>query len=127
MIWTGCWIQFVVTGKRMNPEALDKRVTLQQRGTTQDDTGAEIPGWTNVVTTGDGKVWANIYDMTGRQYIAARAEQNSVVTKITIRRGNGVTAKMRVLHGVDIYDIEAVLLVGKDFLALMCLKGASNG
>lgn len=111
----------------MNPEALDKRVTLQVRGTVQDDTGAVTQVWSNVVTTGDGKVWANIYDMTGRQYIAARAEQNSVVTKITIRRMNGVVAAMRVLHGVDVYDIEAVLRLDRQWLELMCVRGVNAG
>jgi SPP1 family predicted phage head-tail adaptor len=111
----------------MNPEALDKRVTLQQHGTTQDNTGAEIPGWTNVITTGDGKVWAQKRDMSGRQYIAAKAERNSVITEWKIRRRNGIEAKMRLLEGGDIYDIEAVLADGKDWLVLMCVKGLSNG
>lgn len=111
----------------MHAADLKWRVTLQRRGETQDETGAVTQEWANVITTGDGKVWANIYDMTGRQYIAARAEQNSVMTKITIRYRVGVVAKMRVLHGSDIYDIEAVLRKGQDWLELMCVKGVNNG
>lgn len=114
-------------GVRVKPVDLKWRITIQQRGETQDATGAVTQEWVNVITTGDGKVWANIYDMTGRQYIAARAEQNSVVTKIAIRRRDGIVAAMRVLHDLDAYDIEAVLVHGKDWLVLMCVKGINNG
>lgn len=102
--------------------ALNKRVTLQRRTGGQDATGAPLPeDWVNVVATGDGKVWAGKTDMSGRQYISARATQNAVVTKFRIRTRAGVVPAMRLLHGADIYDIEAVLEDGQ-WLDLMCAR-----
>lgn len=106
---------------------LDKRVTLQQRTDGQDSTGAPLTGWTNVITTGDGKVWASVTDLTGRQYVAAKAGQNSVSTTIRIRWRAGVVPTMRVLHGSDVYDIEAALNRDGRWLDLMCVRGVSNG
>lgn len=106
---------------------MDKRVTLQKRQDGQDATGAPLTGWVNVIPTGDGKVWASIKDMTGRQFVAARAEQNAVSTTIRIRKRAGVEAKMRVLHGAVAYDIEAVLERDGEWLDLMCVKGLSDG
>lgn len=106
---------------------MDKRVTLQRRNEGQDATGAPLIGWVNVITTGDGKLWASITDLAGRQYVAAKAGQNEVLTTIRIRKRAGVIAAMRVLYGSDVYDIEAVLEVAGQWLDLMCKKGASNG
>ncbi len=104
---------------------LDKRVTLQAPPSGRDDTGAALPGWTNVITDGDGKLWAGIADLTGREFIAAGAEQAAVQTKITIRYRTGVTAAMRVLHGADVYRIEAVLGQAGRTLLLMCSRGVA--
>jgi SPP1 family predicted phage head-tail adaptor len=113
----------------MNPGELNKRVTLQRRGNDKDSSGAMVQGgtWVNVVDSGDGKVWARVRDMTGRQFIAADATQNAVTTEIRIRIRAGLQAKMRVLFRQDIYDIEAVLERDGRWLDLMCTKGLSNG
>ena len=113
----------------MTPYELDKRVTLQQRGAGKDASGAIMQGgsWVNVISTGDGTVWARVRDMTGRQFIAATATQNAVTTEIRIRKRNGIAAKMRVLFGADVYDIEAVLVRDNRWIDLMCTKGLSNG
>lgn len=111
----------------MTPAELDKRVTVQQRGEGKDASGAIVQGWVNVIGTGDGKLWARVRDMTGRQFMAATATQNAVTTEIRIRRRLGVAAKMRVLCGADIYDIEAVLVRDKRWIDLMCTRGLNNG
>lgn len=111
----------------MSAAALNKRVALQQRTQGQDETGAPLTTWANVITTGDGKVWASVTDMTGRQYIAAKAGQNSVSTTIRIRWRAGIVAAMRVLHEADVYDIEAPLDRDGRWLDLMCVKGVNNG
>lgn len=111
----------------MTPGELDKRVTLQQRGAGKDSSGAATQGWTNIIGTGDGKVWARVRDMTGRQFIAASATQNAVTTEIRIRLRLGIVAKMRVVFGQDVYDIEAVLARDNRWLDLMCTKGLNNG
>jgi SPP1 family predicted phage head-tail adaptor len=111
----------------MKPVLLDKRVTLQQKVAGQDPTGAPLTGWENVITTGDGKLWANIRDLSGHQFVVARAGQNATSTTIRIRKRAGVVPAMRVLHGADVYDIEAVLERDNTWLDLMCAKGLSSG
>ena len=93
---------------------------LQTPGTTQDGNGEIVSAWSTSAT-----VWASIDDISGREYVAANADQNSVQTKITIRYRAGIVPKMRVLHGAIAYDIESVLEQGRDALLLMCRKAAS--
>lgn len=106
----------------MQAGKLDKRITLQQLVAGQDAYGEPVHTWTDVAT-----VWASIDDLTGRQYLAAQAAQNAVQTKITIRYRAGIVPAMRVLHGTDVFDIEAVLGQDRVMLTLMCTKGVNNG
>lgn len=106
----------------MRAGKLNQRVTLQAPATGQDAYGQPLTGWTDVAT-----VWASIADMSGREYIAAAGVQASVQTKIMIRYRTGVVAKMRVLHGADVYDIDAVLNQDRISQVLMCIRGVTNG
>lgn len=101
---------------------LNKRVLLQVQSEEQDEAGQPIEAWANVIADDDGKVWAEVRDVTGREYVAAGATQNQVLTTIIIRRRDGVLPKMRALHGADIYNIEAVLRPDSRTLALMCSR-----
>lgn len=111
----------------MRVEELNKRVVIQARGDVKDETGAVTEAWANVIAVGNGSVWARVKAQSGRQYMAARAEQNAVMTEITIRKRAGIEAQMRVLHGAKIYDVEAVLDTDPTWTTLMCIEGASNG
>ena len=103
---------------------LNKRITLQVLAAGQDDAGQPTDAWTNVIADGDGKLWAEVRDVSGREFVAAGATQNQVLTTITIRYRAGVRPKMRALHGADVYRIEAVLGQDQRTLALMCSRGA---
>lgn len=107
------------------PARLNKRVQLQAQGPVRDAAGEPVDAWADVVTDGDGKIWAEVRDVSGREFVAAGATQNEVQTTITIRYRAGVQQKMRVLHGADVYGIEAVLGQDQRTLQLMCSKGAS--
>jgi len=106
---------------------LNKRVALQRLVKGKTPSGAPTEVWENVVKTSDGKIWAGKRDLTGRQYVAAGGTQNSVQTEWEIRSRAGVIPSMRVVHGADIYDIEAVLEQQGGALKLMCSKGANRG
>jgi SPP1 family predicted phage head-tail adaptor len=106
---------------------LNKRITLQQLVAGKDATGAPTQVWENVVTAGDGTIWAGIRDLTGRQYVAAGGTQNAVQTEIEIRYRAGVIPAMRIVHGADLYDIETVLDQKGRALLLMCSKGVNRG
>ena len=101
----------------MQAGRLNRRCTLQQPGTTTDALGQPIPGWTDVAT-----VWASIVDVSGREYVAAGGLQNSAQTKITIRYRSGIVPSMRVVHGADTFNIEAVLGQDRRSLLLMCSR-----
>ena len=103
----------------MQAGRLNRRCTLQQPGTATDELGQPIPGWTDVAT-----VWASIVDVSGREYVAAGGLQNSAQTKITIRHRSGIAPSMRVVHGADTFNIEAVLGQDKRSLLLMCSRSA---
>jgi SPP1 family predicted phage head-tail adaptor len=112
-----------------NAMALDKRVLLQVKGPALDGLGKRVKSadnWVNVLPA-DGKIWARISDMTGRQYVAAGGTQNAVQTEILIRHRAGVLPSMRVLYAGVPYDIQAVLERDAHWTTLMCTKGLSNG
>jgi SPP1 family predicted phage head-tail adaptor len=101
---------------------LDKRITLQAPANSKNEIGEEVAGWANFVTGGDGKTWASIVDISGREFIAAGAVQTSAQTKITLRHLAGVVPSMRVLHGTAVYDIKSVLGQDRRTLLLMCSR-----
>lgn len=111
----------------MRVEELNKRVVIQKPSTAVNELNETVGGWVNLIPAGDGKIWAAVVDMTGRQYVAAGAQQNAVVTRITIRKREGVEAAMRVLRGADVFDITAVLDRTDNFMDLMCVRGVSGG
>jgi Phage head-tail joining protein len=45
-----------------------------------------------------------------------------VQTKITIRHMEGISPTMRVIHGTNLYDIQAVLGQARISLTLMCTR-----
>lgn len=106
---------------------MDKRILLQAPPTGQNAAGEPLTGWTNVVADGDGKVWAAMEDISGREFMAGAAVQTSAQTKITIRYRAGIVSAMRVLHGGDAYNIEAVLGQDRRELLLMCSRGVNDG
>ena len=104
---------------------LSKRIIIQVLGDGQDAIGQPIEAWSNLIADGDGKCWAEIKDISGKEFIAADAENAKVTTRITIRYRAGITAEMRVLHGVDVYNVLAVLGQENRTLLLMCERGSA--
>jgi len=102
---------------------LNKRVTIQRRSVGKDAAGQPIEGWENVISDGDGKCWAEIKDISGKEFVSATAEQASVTTRITIRHRPGLSSALRVGHGADLYDVLAVLGQDGRTLQLMCTRG----
>jgi SPP1 family predicted phage head-tail adaptor len=109
-----------------NAFALDKQVVLQTKTAGRDALNAPTTAWANVLP-GDGKLWAWIKDISGRQYVAGGGTQNPVLTEIGIRRCAGVLPSMRILHGGFVYDIQEVLERDNHWIILMCKKEVLNG
>jgi SPP1 family predicted phage head-tail adaptor len=101
----------------MQAGRLNRRCTLQAPGTTTDEIGQPIPGWTDVAT-----LWADIRMKSGLESIKAGAPVSVVQASIRVRYRAGITAGMRVVHNMVAYNIVAVMpdVSGRVFLDLAC-------
>lgn len=105
---------------------LRHRVTFQAPGLVQDPvTGEMMPGWTDFAS-----VWAEITDLSVKEYLAAQSAQSEVSTRVRIRFREGVNATMRIIHRGDIYNIHGVQRdpdSGIEWLTLPCSRGVNKG
>lgn len=103
---------------------LKQRVTIQTTGQTRDAAGQPSTGWIDYDT-----VWAGIRYLNGRQFLTANVEAASATVSIRMRYRADVTAAMRVVYGVKVFDIVAVLPdeADRDHIDLACTTGANNG
>ena len=89
----------------MQAGRLDTRITIQRKTGGTDAWGAPLPeGWETHAT-----VWSNIRHLSGSDAIKADAEVSTVRASIRIRFRSDITAGMRVLVGLAVYQIEAVM------------------
>ena len=101
----------------MQAGRLNRRCTLQAPGTTPDEIGQPIPGWTDVAT-----VWADIRMKSGLEAIKAGTPVSTVQASIRIRYRAGINAGMRVVHNLQVYEILAVQpdVGGREYVDLVC-------
>lgn len=101
---------------------LRHKVQLQENQVTQDpDTGEMVSAWVTIASP-----WAEIVPMSGREFLAASAEQSQVRGRIVIRYREDVDAAMRIVYRGKYYNILAVLPdaeSGKEHLTLMTGEG----
>lgn len=100
----------------MQAGKLNSRVKLVALQSGVDTIGQPVEVWTEVAT-----VWAHIKHLNGSQAIKADADTSIIKASIRIRKRD-VNAGMRVLHGVNIYLIDAVLpdAAGHEHVDLVC-------
>ena len=68
-------------------------------------------------------IWANVKYLSGSESIKADASVSVVRASVRIRWRAGITAGMRVVHGADTLDIEAVLPgTGRQHVDLVCKR-----
>ena len=101
----------------MQAGRLNSRVTIQAPGTTTDELGQPIHGWTDVAL-----VWASIRHLSGVEAIKADAAVSTVRASIRIRWRPGLNAGMRVVHNLQVYEILAVQpdVGGREYVDLVC-------
>lgn len=94
-------------------------ITIRQRTTTQNAIGEPSDTWADVATV---RAW--VQDLSGREFLAAQGEQNSVNVKILIRHRADITPAMQVVWGALTLNIEAVLSPTRNgsTLELMCIR-----
>jgi SPP1 family predicted phage head-tail adaptor len=98
---------------------LRRPVTIQKLAGTLDASGQEVQTWQS-----HGTRMAAIEPLQGREYFSARQIQSEITTRIRIRYLAGVTAKMRVLFGSRVFDIQEVINPEERNveLQLMCIE-----
>ena len=103
---------------------LRHRVTIERKTAGADAWGQPVETWETVAI-----VPAEVWSLSGREYIAAQAEQAGVTTRITIRYQAGIEPAMRITHDGRTYNIRAVLPdpTARRHLTLMCESGVNNG
>ncbi len=109
----------------MNPGKLRYKVTIQQEIFADDPTTKETTStWQNVCT-----IWAAVEPLKGREFFQAMETQSELTTKVRIRYRTGITSDMRVLYGVRILYIQAVIDPEErhEELQLMCIERKPAG
>lgn len=107
---------------------LNRLVAIERRN-TQRENGSQIESWEAFLP----EVWANITDLSARDFIAARAAQDEVTTRIVIRWRDDIDSTMRVrrLNDGTVYAITGEPMEdnkgGRRYLTLMCSRGVANG
>jgi SPP1 family predicted phage head-tail adaptor len=100
----------------MEAGRLDRRIQLEQRSVTRAADGSETVTWSLVAD-----LWAQIVPLRGQERYGAGAEQPERDARVRIRWRSGVSAGMRIVHEERVWDIQAVLEVGRrEGLDLLC-------
>ena len=103
---------------------LRRRITIELKTAGADAWGQPVETWETVSI-----VPAEVWPLSGREFVAAQAEQAGVTTRITIRYQAGIEPAMRVTHDGKTYNIKAVLPdpTLRRHITLMCESGVNNG
>lgn len=109
----------------MRAGELRRRVTIQQRVTTQDTFGGQSQTWTDFAAN----VPAAIDPLSGRELMTAQATQSEVSHRITIRYLPGVTAAMRIVYQGRYFNISAVMNIEERNreMQILASEGLNNG
>lgn len=100
-------------------------IQIEQRGAGETGYGEDAPSWTSFAAD----VRASVEPLSGKEALAAAANQGTHVVRIVTRYIAGVTPQMRVVFGGRNYNIQSVANVGERdrVLELICDVGGSNG
>lgn len=101
---------------------LRHRVIIQRNDEFQISDGSMTQEWVDVYP----KIYAEVAPLSAREFLASATQNMSISTRITIRYKPDIVAKMRVLHGSKVYNIEGVLQdvdSGLEYITLVCSTG----
>lgn len=87
---------------------LDRRITIEQPTASQDAYGEPVESWGALAT-----VWAQVQPLRGEERFEAQQVGAERTVRFRIRYRSDVTEQMRVVYDGDVYDITAVLELGR--------------
>lgn len=94
----------------MRAGALNKRVTLLQRSVSTNAEHEPIETFAELET-----VWAEVQDLRGRDFYAARQVVNELGTRFRIRWRSDLTTMDRISYDGRQFDIEQISEIGHRF------------
>lgn len=108
---------------------LNKRIRIDMPTKIANTRGELVPGWVPWTGVPGGKLWAQKFDLRGREFFAAAQAQSEITTRWRIRYRLGITPDMRVVFGGMFYDIKGIPLEadGRQWLDLMTKAGPTDG
>ena len=109
----------------MKAGLLRRRVTIQAATVTQDAFGSPVNSW----ATHLADVPCSLDPLSGREFLAAEANQSQVTCNMTMRYVSGILPTMRVVtEDAETYVIRAVLpdSTGRKSIVLMLEKGVAS-
>jgi len=101
----------------MNAGELKHKITIQELQRVPDGYGGYTETWNNVATA-----WAKIQPLKGSERYQAQQVASELSHKITLRYLSGVKPSMRIVYGLRVFNIIAVINVKKrnEVLELLC-------
>ena len=104
--------------------SLNSRIEIQAPLEVRGEYGDILKTWQTHAT-----VWANIRNISGKEYTVRGLDLAAVNTSIRIRLRRSITPQMRVLYRGEIYNIVAVLHdeARREHTDLVCQAGANDG
>ena len=87
----------------MNPGKLNRRVVIQARTTTKDDSGSVVSTWAAHAT-----VWAEVVVQRGREAIIADSDRSQDSRQFRIRYRSITSTGYRLLYQLRFYDITGI-------------------
>jgi SPP1 family predicted phage head-tail adaptor len=105
---------------------LRHRVNIQRLDIFIDSNdGSQVEEWVNFAQNEP----AEIYPLSGREFIAAQAVQAGISTRFILRWRNDLTESMRIVHEGKYYNIKSILPDPslRRHLTILCDSGVNNG
>jgi SPP1 family predicted phage head-tail adaptor len=113
-----------ITGNRLR-----FRIDIQDKAIIQNSEDLTVTEEWQSVLEQPGTLPAEKVPLSGREFIAAAAVQAGVSVRFCIRKMDGITPVMRVVHDGLFYNIKAVLPdpMSVHHINLMCEEGVNEG
>jgi SPP1 family predicted phage head-tail adaptor len=110
-------------------QKLNRRITIQRKVGGQDMLGQPVDQWVDVC-----KLWAHVKTITGtgfinQEFVDGGKEISRTTASMRVRKRDGITADMRVLHQGQVYEIRVVLpdLQDNRYMDIGVAIGANQG
>ena len=100
----------------MNPGKMDRKLTIQARTLTRDDTGGKVETWADAFD-----VWAELLEMRATELLAAQSERTHALMKFRVRWKDIAAGTHRVIYRLKFYNILSIVEEGRrDRLVITC-------